>query len=223
MIDPRYWLPHWRVRRALAGYPRYTVPHPQSEATLDVALAMKNFDHFMTVRLDRLAAFREWLSRHFGVAAALDEPGLRAIDAWAKRYGGGLVVDHMETVEAFAYYKPAWEGALACCNIMVDLGIFFGEFLIAQRPRLRWICYLDCPEGNVPEDIPGFGRPQIGGFVHPWAIDAFQSGEHLLLTARNRSEIWYDPILVSEPGLTRECQQIYKMADAPDDGKPFIF
>jgi hypothetical protein len=81
MTDPRYWLPHLQAKRALAGYPRYTVPHPRSEATLDAALAMQNFYHFMAVRLERLTAFQAWLARHFGVAATLDEPGLQAVDA----------------------------------------------------------------------------------------------------------------------------------------------
>ena len=167
MIDPRYWLPHWRARRALAGYPRYTVPHPQSEATLDAALAVENFDHFMSVRVERLVAFREWLARHFGVAAALDEPGLHVVNAWVELHGGGMVADYIATLKAFAHYQPPWEGPLAGCNVMVDVAIFIGEYLIAQRPRLRWICALDCPKGLVPTDIPATFRPSAYRRVCP--------------------------------------------------------
>lgn len=223
MIDPRYWLPHWRARRALVGYPLYTVPHRQSEATLDVALALENFDHFMSVRLERLAAFREWLARHFGVEAALDEPGLDAVEAWAKRYGGGTVQDRVTMMKAFAHYEPDWVGRLAGCNVIIDLGIFFGEFLLAQRPHLRWVCDFSCPEGNVPTDISNFGRPHIGGFVTNWDINVFQDSLETLLSARQQSELWNDPILVGDYNLTGMLPQILKMADARDDGKPFIF
>jgi len=77
----------------MVGYPQYTVPHPQSEETLEPALARENFDYFISVRLERLAAFRAWLQHHFAVVASLDELGLQAVDAWVERNGGGLVPD----------------------------------------------------------------------------------------------------------------------------------
>jgi hypothetical protein len=229
VIDPRYWLPHWQARRALVGYPLYTVPHRQSEATLDVALALENFDHFMSVRLERLAAFREWLARHFGVEAALDEPGLRAVEAWVKRYGSGAVEEEIigEDItmrSAFAHYEPDWVGRFAVCNVIIDLGIFFGEFLIALRPHLRWVCNFTCLEGNVPTDLANYGRPQIGGFVvKTWHVNVFQDAFYMLSIARKQSEIFYNKFIVRDYKMTRKLPQILKMADARDDGKPFIF
>jgi hypothetical protein len=123
---------------------------------------------------------------------------------------------------ASGYYQPAWEGALAGCNVMVDLAIFIGEYLIAQRPRLRWICPLDCPKGLVLEDVPDFGRPHIGGYVHPWRTNLFQMGMGDLLTARMRSEIGHNLMTTQRNVVIENCEQCLKMADAPDDGKPFI-
>jgi hypothetical protein len=223
MIDPRFWLPHWRARRALAGYPRYTVPHPQSEATLDAAQAMENFDHFMAVRLERLTAFRAWLARHFGVAATLDEPGLRAVEAWAERYGGGLVEDFAATIKAFAYYQPAWGRSLAGCNVMVDLAIFIGEYMIVQRPFLHWFCSFLCPDGFVPQSIPEYGRPHIGGFPRPWQMNVFQMGSGTILAGRTRSELGHNRMTVRKDALVDWCRQNVRFSDAPNDDTPYIF
>jgi len=223
MIDPRYWLPHLRARRALAGYPRYSVPHPQPEATLDAALAMENFDHFMAVRLERLTAFRAWLARHFGVAATLDEPSLRAVQDWTYRYSGGLVEDFVAAVKAFAYYQPAWEGSLAGCNVMVDLAIFIGEYMIAQRPFLHWLCSFQCPAGFVPESIPDYGRPHIGGFPRPGEMNVFQAGSGAILAGRKRSEVGHNPLVVGKDVLIDRCRQLIRFSDVPNDGTPYIF
>ncbi len=207
----------------MVGYPIYTVPHPQAEAALDQVRIMQNFDYFMGVRLERLAAFRIWLHQHFNVAAPLDEPGLHAVNAWVERYGGGLVADIGAMRSAFFNNSPAWEGPFAGCNVMLDLAIFFGEYLIAQRPRLKWICPLDCPKGLEPEDVPDFGRPHIGGFVHPWRVNVCQMGRGDMLTARKRSEIGHDLMSTQRNVVIKKCEQVLKMADAPDDGKPYIF
>ena len=42
-------------------------------------------------------------------------------------------------------YQPRWEGAYAGYDVMMDLGIFLGEYLIAKRPRLHGEIYRGHP------------------------------------------------------------------------------
>jgi hypothetical protein len=184
----------------------------------------ENFDHFMVARLGRLAAFRAWLQQHFGVVAPLDAPGLFAVDAWKQRYGGGLVPDEVAMRNALNDCQPAWEGHFAGCNVMIDLAIFIGEYLITQRPRLRWICSLDCLKYHKRNEISNLGRPCIGGFpLDEWTVDVFQIWEGGLLGSKKRSESRRARLRFRQHLMIEICRQALKVADAPDDGTPFIF
>jgi hypothetical protein len=143
MIYPRYWIRHAVARRALRGYPVYDVPHKDAEGKMGEARAQENFDYFMRVRLGRLAYFTGWLRKNFGVEAILNGEGLQAVSRWTEAYGGGLIGgdDFLTMMKIYGTYQPRWEGALAGYNVMIDIGIFEGEYLIVKRPRLRWEIY----------------------------------------------------------------------------------
>jgi hypothetical protein len=141
MIHPRYWLKHAAARRAVGNYPLYDVPHKQAERTLDEMRVQDNFAYFMRVRLDRLAFFRNWLRTNFRIDAALDGDGLRKVSQWVDEYGGGLIADEPNCQTIFASYQPRWEREHAGYNVIIDLGIFLGEYLITKRPRLFWEIY----------------------------------------------------------------------------------
>ena len=49
--------------------------------------------------------------------------------------------DFLARKKIYGTYQPRWEGALAGYNVMIDLGIFEGEYLIIKRPKLRWEIY----------------------------------------------------------------------------------
>jgi hypothetical protein len=143
VIRPRYWIKHAIARRALRGYPVYDVPHKGAEGKMGEARAQENFDYFMRARMRRLTYFTGWLKSNFAVTAALDGEGLRAVSHWADDYGGGLIgiEDFPTRMKIFGAYQPRWEGAFAGYNVMIDIAIFQGEYLIVKRPRLRWEIY----------------------------------------------------------------------------------
>ena len=64
----------------------------------------------------------------------MDGNGLLALNTWINAHGGGLIGDHPNTATIFATYHPAWVDEYASYNVMVDVGIFIGEYLIAKRP-----------------------------------------------------------------------------------------
>jgi hypothetical protein len=138
---PRLWLKHWRARQALTNYPLYDVPHKAAERTLPEEQARENFDYFMRVKLDRLVFFQSWLRNNFRVNASLDAGGAQSVDRWVDDYGGGLIGDEWGRSSIFDSYQPTWIRRYAGCNVMVDLGIFMGEFMILKRPKLYWEMY----------------------------------------------------------------------------------
>src|SRR5580704_1000655 len=148
MIYPTSIIKFMKVGRAIANYPLYDVPNKQEERTLDEPRVQENFDYFVRVRLDRLAFFQKWLRERFGVNATLDGNGLLALNAWVNAYGGGLIGDEPGVMTIFETYQPAWVGEYAGYNVMVDVGIFIGEYLIAKRPQLCWEIY----RGHLDDD-----------------------------------------------------------------------
>lgn len=183
----------------------------------------ENFGYFMRVRFDRLVFFQKWLREWFGVKATLDGNGLLALNAWVNAYGGGLIADQFNRATIFATYQPTWVGEYAGYNVMVDIGIFIGEYLIAKRPQLRWEIYCGHPNDDGELTGPNLKRPQLGGFPRQWGKDALGLGYGSVATAREMARIGHSPVLNDPDGLIKHCKSSLYLANVPDDGAPFIF
>lgn len=222
MIHPKFWLKHRKARRAAADYPLYDVPHKQAERTLSEDQVQENFSYFMRVRLDRLALFQCWLNRNFGVTPTLNGDGILALYGWCNDYGGGLIGDETYTASIFDSYQPLWRDQYAGYNVMVDIAIFLGEYLISKRPRLHWEIY----RGHLNEEgkLSGnnLARPIIGGFPQPrqWKHDGFQDGYGAIAGSRQRARIGN----VHRPGaLINRLKTTLHLAGIPDGDYPFTF
>jgi hypothetical protein len=175
MLLPQAKLRELYLRRALRGYPLYDPPHKVEERLLSREKANENFDYFMGVRLQRLAYFLGWLRRYFGVTVTLDENGVRALNRWGNKYAGLLLVlgpDGYPT-ESYFNYDPPWTGENAGHNVLFDMGIAFGEALVANCPKLRWD--VDPISAILPRQAKAlkrasgasFQRPMLTGFDDP--------------------------------------------------------
>lgn len=222
MIYPRFWLKHSRVKRALKSYPLYDVPHKQSEQTLSEGEARENSDYFMRMRLERLAFFRNWLRANFGVVATLDGDGIRAMSRWVDDYGGGLIGDETYTMTIFAEYQPRWEGVYAGYNVMIDIGIFLGEYLISKRPRLHWDIYRGHVEEPATFRSVGYMRPHLGGMPRKWACDVLTTGYAVVATSRNQSVIGHDHYYDEKDALVGEAKSALHDSRQPDGYEPII-
>jgi hypothetical protein len=189
VIHPKFWLKHARARRAVKGYPLYNVPHKQAEAALPESQAQENFDYFVKVRLDRLAFFQKWLFDNFGAKASLDGDGVRAVGQWVDDYGGGLIGDEPHTMSIFADYRPRWEGDYAGYNVMIDIGIFLGEYLISKRPRLHWAIYQGQQDKPSCCEVPWYRRPNIEGFPRGLIDDVLTEGYWSIEKGRDGSKV----------------------------------
>ena len=222
MIYPSLFFKHRKVRRAIGEYPLYDVPNKREERTLAEARVQANFDYFMQVRLDRLAFFRNWLREWFGVKATLNGDGLLALNAWINAYGGGLIGDQPNTMTIFETYEPAWVGEYAGYNVMIDIGIFIGEYLIAKRPQLHWEIYRGHRDEYSQLEGPNLKRPQLEGLPRGWGCDVLGLGYGVIADSRQMSHIGHNPT-VGDPGaLIKFCKKKLYLANVPDDDTPFI-
>jgi hypothetical protein len=171
----RLWLRTSRLERALVGYPQYDPPHKVEERLLSREAAAENFDYFMRVRLDRLAYFQTWLREQFGFRISLDEKGILAFCRWRSKYAGFLLTKGPDGYPTDSYftYSPRWNGENIGHNVVFDTGIFLGEAILANCPKLRWD--FDPTSAVLPKsakelrETPGmsFWRPAITGFDNP--------------------------------------------------------
>lgn len=180
MIHPKYWLKHARVKRALIDYPLYDVPHRRAERTMSEAEAQDNFDYFIRVKSERMAFFQEWLSSNFETKASVGGDGVRAVSCWIDEYGGGLIGDELESQSIFSSYQPRWVDRYAGYNVIVDIAIFLGEFLLAKRPRLYWKMQRGHEQDPKPNESVNYLRPCIGGMPKNWSCNVMTTSYFII-------------------------------------------
>jgi hypothetical protein len=214
MLLPHMWLRKLWLKRALRDYPLYDPPHKIEERLLSKEKAAENFDYFMGVRQRRVAYFRDWLRRYFWVSVSPDEKGVRALNRWGNKYAGILLVLGPDGHPTLSYvtYDPPWTGNYAGYNVLFDMGIVFGEFLIANCPKLHWdfdpISAILPRRAKMLKRTPGMGfqRPRLTGFDAPIseAIPLHNVEEFAYLMMRNLTTFEGLSSLYSEPrGMRR--------------------
>ena len=118
------------IANALADYPPYTPPPWWPTDSIEHA-AYTRF--FLENRERRLEALRIFLAK-FNVAPDLDDAG----SVWS----------------AYHRFEAAWVDRLLGLNVMFDLGVYCGEWVLRHNPKLKWQC-LRGPEHNVAHLVLG--------------------------------------------------------------------
>jgi hypothetical protein len=176
ITKPQYWFYKARLLRAVEGYPIYDPPHMSAELRMPKAQALENFDYFMRVRLQRLEILRVWMRRNFRFDLTFEPKSAEWLDRWEQKYGAFLVADAAEEFKVFTSYQPPWVGKYASYNVMFDIGIYVGEYVIAKRPNIHWAMY----EGHKIEPASfcsiGYQRPGLAGFAGGGVRDALGVG-----------------------------------------------
>lgn len=65
----------------------------------------------------------------------------------------------------FASYQPPWTREYVGYNVVVDIAIFVGEYLIAKRPQLHWEIYRGYPSEEGKLTGINLNRPRLGAFL----------------------------------------------------------
>ena len=131
----RHWRNEARLKRALIDYPLYNPPHQGIAKMMANKDALENHEFFLAQKAARVEALRRFL-RSFGVRLDFTDQTKDALDDWLATYAAFLYVS--ENGCSFLTHNPQWAGRRLSLNVILDLGIFLGEFAINENPVLRW-------------------------------------------------------------------------------------
>jgi len=158
LLRPSAWASAQRVRKALSDYPVFAPPHSKNPAFLDFDSARENERYFFEHQSERISALRDFL-RVFDVELALEGAGLDAVSAWFPGHAALLVAGlrNKTVYQAFYRWRTPWTGRLRGLNAIFDLGLFFGECVIAKNPRCRWMGFIGAAPGKSPQPEVAIG------------------------------------------------------------------
>lgn len=166
------------------------------------------------------------MNRSSGVVGTLDGDGLRAVSRWCDGYGGGLVEINLRNPQliyvsaVYTTYQPLWEGSLAGYNVIIDLGIFLGEYLITKRPRLYWEIYRGHQVEPDTFGSSGFMKPCLGGMPRLWKPDPLGVGARLVGSARQLSILGSRGVDADK--LVKAAKSTLYLSKLPDGNDPLI-
>jgi hypothetical protein len=160
-----------KVWEALRDYPEYAPPFRGER--LKRAQADANFDFFMSQRKVRLEYLETFLSK-FSVPLRLDLECLPPLDAWLLRYGGHLLPRGGVIIDALEVYDPAWTSDLAGLNIVHDVSVFAGEYIVKYNRNARWSLFIGDGKRGA-RDMMGYYHPCLFGIHchHPGYSDVY--------------------------------------------------
>jgi hypothetical protein len=193
----RFWTARRRVRSALEGYPVYDPPHEGIEMLMPENHARENFDHFMSQRAACQEALRRFLAR-FGVSLDFSDAAKSSLDRWLAQYGAFLWV--AERGSSYLTYLPRWEGARVGLNVIHDLAVLLGDFVIRENAGLHWEMYTDVPTG-LQRQQEAFQKPAIAGFPgnQRWRVFPLTEMERICNALRERTYMWQKPRMSVSP------------------------
>jgi len=153
-----------RIWKTLPDYPVYSPPFHDTQAVLAKREIKANYDYFLEQKASRLEYLTNYL-RSFTVDLSLSPGALPALDGWFYRYGGHLIPDGGELIDAMQDYEPAWTGEYHGVNIVHDISIFAGDYIVLNNHDVRWdVNYGDGTRRDYDET--GFGQPCLVGLRH---------------------------------------------------------
>ena len=160
------------VERRLRDYPIYTPPFARSEPSLSRREMDANYHHFLEHKAARLEYLAGYLGA-FSVPLRLEPEAVLAVERWLYRYGGHLLPTRRSHVRLgdsrlaspLFNYEPAWVGPYRGLNIINDLAIFAGEYIISRTDDAHWGVWYGDGEKRVRQ-TGAFGHPCIFGLRH---------------------------------------------------------
>jgi len=135
-----------KVRRRLRDYPIYTPPFARSEPSLSRKEMDANYNYFLEHKAARLEYLAKYLDT-FSVQLRFEPETLLTLERWLYRYGGHLVPARSGQValsndpriaSALFNYEPTWVGQYHGLNIINDIAIFAGEYIVSKNDDARW-------------------------------------------------------------------------------------
>jgi hypothetical protein len=150
-------------------YPVYAPPHHDAENVLAKHEIKANYDYFLAEKTRRVHCLTEYFAS-FSIALRFERNSIEALDSWIYRYGGHLLPRKRQprqgsVVSAMLDYQPAWTGVFRGLNIINDIGIFVGDYIVSKDPGVHWDVYYGNGTPRDYEEV-GFGHPCLLGLRH---------------------------------------------------------
>jgi hypothetical protein len=152
-----------RVWRTLHNYPVYSPPFRDAEAVLSKSEIAANFKYFLEQKERRVGYLTTYLSQ-FSLALRLEREGLFAVDDWLRRFSGYLV-PRRDALYAFVEHEPEWNCGYLGLNVINDVAIFAGDYIISKNKNVRWDVYYGDGTKYDYEEC-GFGLPCLFGLLN---------------------------------------------------------
>jgi hypothetical protein len=124
----------------------------------------ENYDYFLRHKANRLKHLADDLAP-FSVELRLEADALPALGRWLYRYGRHLDPGGAEVISARNYYEPAWVGEYHGLNVMNDIAIFAGDYIVSKNENAHWGAWYGDGK-RFSFEMMGFGQPCIFGLKH---------------------------------------------------------
>jgi hypothetical protein len=167
------FIDRWNVWRNLRGYPIYAAPFARSDPALSREEMDANHRRFLEQRSERLQYLAGYLAA-FSLPLRLEPETLPLLNRWLDRYGGHLIPAHGDhlgfqgdptVTAALCNRGPAWADAYHGLNIINDIAIFAGEYIVSKNNEAHWGMWHG--DGEKRDRQTGvFGHPCIFGLRH---------------------------------------------------------
>ena len=109
ITHPRFWIRHWRVRRALAGYPLTMYRTKNGSASYRkprharISIISCGFDRNVW------RSFSPGFESIFEFDASFTPAGVHGVSRWVDQFGGGAISDEASRPHVFFEYEPSWK------------------------------------------------------------------------------------------------------------------
>src|SRR6201995_2396114 len=151
-----------KVWRSLPDYPVYAPPFRYEQNKIPSREQIEqNYQYFLQHKADRLKYLAGYLAS-FSVPLTLEPATLPLIGRWLYRYGGHLDPGGGDVVFVLGHYNPPWTGEYHGLNVMNDLSIFAGDYIVSRNKETRWDAWFG--DGTrYAYEMMGCGQPCIFG------------------------------------------------------------
>jgi hypothetical protein len=150
-----------RLKRLLADYPPYRIPHRGPGRRLSLAQAEANLAYLLDHKEERLAIVSALLTQ-FGLDAAAglsaDDPRPFLDGLWRWSCAEWPAVHDPAFMPIDVWLNSSREGPEIIFSMLMDVGILLGELVLVQRSDYHWV--LDLDQQNAAEMV-SWQRPVL--------------------------------------------------------------
>ena len=197
-----------QLKKMLAGYPKYSLPHPGICRSLSVKQATENFQFFEQQKKHRLVAISDLLGK-FDISidnAKPDKHSLLLLDAWAYQQWGAIYDSTIKKNKMYSFIQD--EPQVRMRSLLFDTSVLLGECYLSLNNAARW--HLDSSESSK-----GAGRTTYNRVVILLPPEENQSSDRSKLLDMEENVFYHYAAQKSSNGVIDAEQKIGRVLAEP--------